>query len=231
MAVVAVGAAVWYLFSLRPAGSRAGSWRAKSRVGLAVVALSFLVGLERVYTGANYPSDVLAGWALGGAWASVCLTAAELLRRLREGGKPLSETGVRYARFSLVGASNALVDLGTLNLLLIMFPTRSPATLVLYNLLALVLTNANSYLWNTLWTFRHHARHDVRQVGLFALQAALSIGAGSLVLWLVARGLVAYEGLSPLVAGNAAKVVSMIVGSSTSFVILRYFVFRREEKG
>ena len=47
----------------------------------------------------------------------------------------------------------------------------------------------------------------------------------------MARGLVANEGLSPLVAGNAAKIVSMIVDSTTSFVILRFFVFRREEKG
>jgi putative flippase GtrA len=143
----------------------------------------------------------------------------------------LPETGVRYAQFSVVGASNALVDLGTLNLLLLIWPTREPGLLVLYNLIALTVTNANSYLWNTLWTFRHHARHDARQVGMFAVQAVLGIGVGSLALWLVARGLVAYENLSPLVAGNAAKVVSMIVGSTTSFVILRFFVFRREEKG
>jgi undecaprenyl-diphosphatase len=42
------------------------------------------VGLGHVYTGAHYPSDVLAGWALGGVWASVCLTAAEVFRRLQE---------------------------------------------------------------------------------------------------------------------------------------------------
>jgi membrane protein DedA with SNARE-associated domain/membrane-associated phospholipid phosphatase len=231
MTVVAVGATVWYLWSLRPVGSWGGSWRAKARVGLVVVALSLLVGLGRVYTGAHYPSDVLAGWALGGAWASVCLTAAELFRRLRAGGRQLPEAGVRYAQFSLVGASNALVDLGTLNLLLLLFPTRSPADLVLYNLLALALTNANSYLWNTLWTFRHHARHDAWQVGMFALQAALSIGVGNLVLWLVARGLVVYEDLSPLVAGNTAKVLSMLAGSTTSFVVLRFFVFSHKKRG
>jgi len=231
MAVVTVGATVWYLWSLRPVGSWGGSWRAKARVGLVVVALSLLVGLGRVYTGAHYPSDVLAGWALGGVWASVCLTAAELFRRLRAGGRQLPEVGVRYAQFSLVGASNALVDLGTLNLLLLLVPTRSPAALVLYNLLALALTNANSYLWNSLWTFRHHARHDAGQLGMFALQAALSLGVGSLVLWLVARGLVVYEDLSPLVAGNTAKVLSMLVGSTTSFVFLRFFVFGHKKRG
>jgi membrane protein DedA with SNARE-associated domain/membrane-associated phospholipid phosphatase len=86
MAAVAVGASIWYLWSLRPQERWGGSWRAKARVGLAVVGVALLVGLGRVYEGASYPSDVLAGWALGGVWASVCLTAAEVFRRLREDG-------------------------------------------------------------------------------------------------------------------------------------------------
>ena len=60
------------------------------------------------------------------------------------------QTGVKYAQFSLVGGSNALVDLGVLNLLLLLWPTRSPEILVAFNSVALVLTNGNSYLWNTL---------------------------------------------------------------------------------
>ena len=44
--------------------------------------------------------------------------------------------------------------------------TRGPEILVVYNVVALVFTNANSYLWNTLWTFRRQARHDARPVGL-----------------------------------------------------------------
>jgi membrane-associated phospholipid phosphatase len=86
VAAVAVGAAVWYVFSLRPQESRGGSWLAKARIGLAVIVVALLVGLGRVYMGAHYPSDVLAGWALGGVWASVCLTAAEVFRRMRENG-------------------------------------------------------------------------------------------------------------------------------------------------
>lgn len=228
MAAVTIGAAVWYLWSLRSPRSWGGSWRAKTRVGLVVVTVALLVGLGRVYTGAHYPSDVLAGWALGGVWASICLTSAEVFRRLRESGKPLPETGVKYAQFSIVGATNALVDLGTLNLLLLLFPARSPTVLVLYNLVALTLTNTNSYLWNTRWTFKERSKHSAWQVIMFAVQAAIGAGVGTLTLWLVARGLIAYEGLSPLVAGNAAKLVSMVVGSTTSFILLRFFIFRRK---
>ena len=61
VAVVAVGAAVWYLWSLRSPESWGGSWRAKARVGLAVVAVALVVGIGRIYAGAHYPSDVLAG--------------------------------------------------------------------------------------------------------------------------------------------------------------------------
>ncbi len=139
------------------------------------------------------------------------------------------QTGVKYAQFSLVGGSNALVDLGVLNLLLLISPTRSPELLVLYNVVALVLTNANSYLWNTLWTFRHQARHDAKQVGLFGAQGLLNVAVGGLLIWLVAHGLVAYTTLSPLVGGNVAKVVSMVAASTMSFVLLRFFVFRRKD--
>ncbi len=84
MAALVVGAAIWYVWSLRPSESWGGSWRAKVRVGLILGAIALLVGLGRVYMGAHYPSDVFAGWALGGVWASICLTSAETFRRLRE---------------------------------------------------------------------------------------------------------------------------------------------------
>jgi putative flippase GtrA len=142
---------------------------------------------------------------------------------MRESGK---QTGVKFARFSLVGASNTAVDVGAFNLLLLLWPTQSPGLLVAYNVAALVLANANSYLWNTLWTFRDEARHDARQVGLFTAQGLLNVGVGNALLWLVAHGLGAHTDLSPLISGNVAKAVSMVVASTASFLLLRLFVFR-----
>jgi undecaprenyl-diphosphatase len=47
------------------------------------VLTTVLVGISRIYLGVHWPSDVLAGWCAGFAWAMLCWLAARALQRWR----------------------------------------------------------------------------------------------------------------------------------------------------
>ena len=145
---------------------------------------------------------------------------SEAKAKLKSGGK-------RFSKFSVVGLSNSVIDIGVLNLFLWLEPTREVYLLVIYNGIALVLANLNSYVWNTLWTFRGRAEHDLRQVMLFGLQALINIGVSSGLFWALIHPIIIYTEVPTYLAGNVAKIISVTVASTLSFFIMRYVVFSR----
>jgi putative flippase GtrA len=147
---------------------------------------------------------------------------------MSEGKSKLKSGSIRFTKFSTVGLSNAAVDIGVLNLFLWLQPTREVYLLVIFNGIALVLANTNSYVWNTLWTFRGRAEHDLRQGVLFALQALVNIGVSNSLFWALIHPLIVNTDIPTYLVGNVAKIASVLVASTISFFILRYVVFSRK---
>lgn len=59
-------------------------WKLKAYFIAIAMLLTFLVGVSRVFVGVHWPTDVLAGWSLGLAWAIACWIVARWLQRRGE---------------------------------------------------------------------------------------------------------------------------------------------------
>jgi undecaprenyl-diphosphatase len=82
-------AAVTYL-TLGALIARVQSTRAQKTYVLTIaVVLTLLVGISRVYLARHWPTDVLAGWCLGSAWALACWTIEGRLQRAGQVEQPI----------------------------------------------------------------------------------------------------------------------------------------------
>lgn len=135
---------------------------------------------------------------------------------------------IQYAKFGTVGLTSGALDLGSLNLLLLIWPTSNHVLLVVFNTFAYALAVLNSYIWNSRFTFREGLEGNKKQKILFIVQAAVSLLISDGILY-VATLLLSMSGFLPkLLVYNIAKLLSMFLSSLASFFFMKYFVFREE---
>jgi undecaprenyl-diphosphatase len=84
----ALSAAVYLTLGVLLARTVAETRQTKLYVVTVAVLLTLTVGVSRVYLGLHYPTDVIAGWCVGAAWAMICWSVALYLQRRGEVERP-----------------------------------------------------------------------------------------------------------------------------------------------
>lgn len=131
---------------------------------------------------------------------------------------------LQFARFCLVGTSNAVIDFGVLNAALAAFPTRATVLLLAYNSAAVVLAATNSFVWNRRFTFRVRGPLQAAEVMRFAVVALGTAALNDLVL-LVLSSLFPALMASGALGANVLKLGAILGAMALSFFGMRCWVF------
>jgi undecaprenyl-diphosphatase len=93
----AMNSAMVYLTLAALLVSAERKWRVRLFLMSAAILLTLLVGFSRAYLGVHWPTDILAGWSVGAAWAVACALVAQRLQRNRTVEGPEPEPGEEAA--------------------------------------------------------------------------------------------------------------------------------------
>jgi putative flippase GtrA len=148
----------------------------------------------------------------------------EWLSKEKSTGKTSGGMLGQFARFCVVGTSNAVIDFGVLNAALAAFPTRATVLLLAYNTVAVGLAATNSFVWNRHFTFRVRGPLRAGEVARFAVVAGGTAALNDLVLLALSSLFPALMGSFALGA-NVLKLGAILGTMALSFFGMRLWVF------
>jgi len=138
-----------------------------------------------------------------------------------------SKTFFEFVKFFLVGTSNTFLDLGVLNLLILIFSFGSGIYYSLFKAISFLVAVSNSYFWNRSWVFGSKGK-DVKKEGMkFFL-----VSAGGLIVNVAIASLVVNLGEKILdlpfqILGNLGAVGAVVGSMFWNFFGYKFFVFKK----
>ena len=132
----------------------------------------------------------------------------------------------QFGKFAAVGALNSLIDLGVLNLLILLTGVFTGGYFSLFKTLSFVVAVVNSYFWNKFWTFQSAAPVTFKEFGRFlfftGIGLLINVSVASLVVALAASQL----GKPSVLWANIGAVIAIVVALAWNFFSYRYIVFK-----
>lgn len=133
----------------------------------------------------------------------------------------------QFGKFAAVGVLNTMVDLGILNLEIVIFGTPAAWPYRIFKTISFLAATTNSFLWNKFWTFNSSEPANPSQTVKFYLVAVggflLNVGIASYVFSGVARPL----SVSPNLWANIGAIAGYASAFLWDFFGYKYFVFKK----
>ncbi len=132
----------------------------------------------------------------------------------------------QFAKFAAVGALNTFIDVGILNVEIILSGLPGGgAYYPIFKGISFLSGTTNSFFWNKYWTFKAHAKRSVAETAKFYTFAtvgfALNVGMATFVVGLRPTN------LAPNLWANVGAFAGVAVSFLWDFFSYKYFVFKK----
>ncbi len=132
----------------------------------------------------------------------------------------------QFGKFAAVGTLNTLVDLGILNLFILVTNLASGVPFVGFKTISFLVATTNSYFWNKFWTFGSRmpvTGKEYLRFALFTLGGTLiNVGIASLVVNVIG----APNQISPKLWANIGALCGVFAGFMWNFLSYKFIVFK-----
>ncbi len=134
---------------------------------------------------------------------------------------------LQLAKFSAIGGLNTVLDLGVLNILIIIAGVATGYGYSLFKGISFIVANINSYFWNKNWTFGSSGKASVKEFGQFVTVSVvgfiINIGTASILVNVIG----APQNFSPERWANIGAISAVVISLIWNFVGYKFFVFKR----
>ncbi len=132
----------------------------------------------------------------------------------------------QVAQFVLVGGLNTLIDIGILNLLILIFGIATGFFFSIFKAISFAVAVTNSYFWNKFWTFQHKEKTGVEEISRFLGISLAGFAINVAVATLVVNIIGPQFGLNQKIWANIGAALAAIAGMTWNFVGYKLVVFK-----
>jgi putative flippase GtrA len=126
-------------------------------------------------------------------------------------------------KFGLVGAANTFLDLGVLNLFILITGASGGVLFSIFKTVSFLAAVANSYLWNKWWTFKAREGSTVQFFLVSALGLLINVGTASFIVNVFSP----LSGITAEAWANVAAVTATLLSLVWNFLGYKFVVFRK----
>ena len=142
----------------------------------------------------------------------------------------LAGMAYQFIKCAVVGASNTLVDLAVLNLLMFLADIRTGIYVTAFSGISFIVADTNSFIWNKFWTFKDKKKNSqelMRQIIAFLLVSLGGLVINVSAVHVIVNVIGHHWGISATLWANIAKLCAVFLTIVWNFTGYKLIVFKK----